>query len=68
MQVREAKALTRLRVCASSFEPPLLADAISAKITWDCPNMDTQRQKLSTTYFIAKFFRARLIDVNKTYK
>ena len=66
--MREAKALTRLRKCAGSFEPPLLADAISAKITWDCPNMDTQRQKLSTTFFLAHFFRARLSDANKPNK
>ena len=28
----------------------------------------TQRQKLSTTNFVAKIFRARLCDVNKPYK
>ena len=28
----------------------------------------TQRQKLSTTSFVAKFFRARICGVNKPYK
>ena len=28
----------------------------------------TQRQKLSTTNFVAKFFRVWLCDVNKPYK
>ena len=32
------------------------------------PIIYTQRQKLSATNFVAKYFRARLCDVNKAYK
>ena len=34
--MREAKALVRLRVCAVSSEPTLLADAISFNISCAC--------------------------------
>ena len=35
LYVRAAKALTRLRICAGSSEPSLLANAISTKFSYD---------------------------------